>query len=97
MTGRTRNRDLAPRDYLEMHPDDADRLHIADGENVCVQSRWGSTAIAAKVTSRVAPGVLFASFHYPESHVNRLIGPHVDPDSKCPDYKVAAVRVERHP
>lgn len=95
MTRRTSNADLAPCDDLEMNPEDARLLRIDDGSIVEVRSRWGSTRIAARVTPRVARGTLFASFHYPESHVNRLIGPHVDPHSKCPEYKLAAVRVDR--
>jgi predicted molibdopterin-dependent oxidoreductase YjgC len=43
----------------------------------------------------VSPGTLFLSFHYPETHANRVTGPSVDPDSKCPQYKATAVRLNR--
>jgi predicted molibdopterin-dependent oxidoreductase YjgC len=43
----------------------------------------------------VAPGTLFLSFHYPQTHANRVTGPSVDPDSKCPQYKATAVRLRR--
>jgi formate dehydrogenase major subunit len=95
MTRRTPNASLAPHDYLDIHPEDAARLHIENGAAVRVRSRWGSTEVPARLTPHVARGTVFASFHFPESHINRLVGPHVDPDSKCPEYKLTAVCVDR--
>ena len=46
-----------------------------------------------RIGARVAPGTLFLSFHYPETHANRLVGPSRDPESDCPDYKQTAVRL----
>jgi predicted molibdopterin-dependent oxidoreductase YjgC len=94
MTRRTPNRELVSGDFLEIHPDDAAREGIVDGGGVVVESRWGCIRSAARVTTRVAPGTLFVSFHFPESHVNRLTGPYLDPDSKCPEYKITAVRLQ---
>jgi predicted molibdopterin-dependent oxidoreductase YjgC len=93
MTRRTPSRDLAPEDLLEIHPDDAARSAVADGARVVVESRWGRATVTARHARRVAPGTLFLSFHYPETHANALVGPHLDPQSKCPDYKVTAVRI----
>jgi predicted molibdopterin-dependent oxidoreductase YjgC len=42
----------------------------------------------------VSPGTLFLSFHFPETHANRVTGPHRDPISNCPQYKATAVRIE---
>lgn len=93
MTRRTPASRLAPEDWLEVNPSDLDRLHLRDGDRVRVESRWGSVAVHAQASRRVAPGTLFLSFHHPETHANRLIGPHRDPESKCPDYKVVAARL----
>jgi len=94
MTRRTPNRRLVPADVLEIHPEDALREGIDEGAEVIVESRWGCVRTAARRSRRVAPGTLFLSFHFPESHTNRLTGPHVDPDSKCPQYKATAVRLQ---
>jgi predicted molibdopterin-dependent oxidoreductase YjgC len=51
--------------------------------------------VTARHARRVAPGTLFLSFHFPETHANVLVGPHLDPQSKCPDYKVTAVRLRK--
>lgn len=93
MTRRTPNSDLAPRDYLELHAEDAARLGIADGARVRVKSRWGQTTAPARISRRIAPGTSFLTFHYPETLTNCVVGPHTDPTSKCPDYKVIAVEL----
>jgi predicted molibdopterin-dependent oxidoreductase YjgC len=97
MTRRTAHRTLAPADVLEIHPEDAAREKIEDGEAVELESRWGSTRVPARIASRVTPGTLFLSFHYPETHANRVTGPSLDPESKCPQYKATAVRLRRSP
>jgi predicted molibdopterin-dependent oxidoreductase YjgC len=93
MTRRTPNRRLVSSDVLEIHPEDALREGLGEGAELTVESRWGRVRTTAHLSRRVAPGTLFLSFHFPESHTNRLTGPHVDPDSNCPQYKVTAVRV----
>jgi formate dehydrogenase major subunit len=95
MTRRTAHRELAPDDPLEIHPDDARRERVGDGDLLELESRWGATRVRARVSPRVAPGTLFLSFHYPQTHANRVTGPSVDPDSKCPQYKATAVRLRR--
>lgn len=93
MTRRTPNRELADRDWLEIHPRDAVAASIGDGSWVQVESRYGHTRVRARVTRRVAPGTLFLSFHFPETHANALTSGHGDPRSRCPEYKVTAVRI----
>jgi len=95
MTRRTPNRELVPEDILEVNPDDALREGISDGEFIELESHWGLTAMRVRLSQRMAPRTLFAAFHYPETHTNRLTGSCVDPDSKCPNYKVTAVRLRR--
>jgi formate dehydrogenase alpha subunit len=93
MTRRTPSRDLVERDVLEVHPEDAEREGIPDGALVRVESRWGATRVHVRRSQRVTRGSVFLSFHFPETHANRLTGAHLDPLSKCPEYKVTAVRL----
>ena len=95
MTRRTPNRELVPEDVLEVNPGDARQEGIADGETVELESHWGRTSMRVRLSERVAPRTLFLAFHYPETHTNRLTGACVDPDSKCPNYKVTAVRLRQ--
>ena len=95
MTRRTAHRDLSPADVLEIHPEDARREKLADGERVELESRWGSIRVPVRISPRVTPGTLFLTFHYPETHANRVTGPSLDPESKCPQYKATAVRLRR--
>jgi formate dehydrogenase alpha subunit len=93
MTRRTANLELLPSDRLELHPDDAAALGIADGELVEVRSRNGSILIEAHVTERIEPGHVFTAFHFPEVRTNLLVGQSADVDTSCPEYKVVAVAV----
>jgi formate dehydrogenase major subunit len=93
MTRRTGNLELNDRDYLEIHPDDADRLWINDGEMISVRSRQGRTEIMAQVTDRIERGHVFTTFHFPETRTNLLIGSSADVNTSCPEYKVIAVDV----
>ena len=95
MTRRTPNHRLAPHDVLEINPLDAAREGVGDLA-VRLESRWGTITVLAAPSERVPPGVLFLAFHHPETHTNRLVGPHADPVSGCPQYKLTAVRL-RHP
>ena len=80
---------------IEMHPDDAGRLGIVDGEVVGVSSRRGRIEIAAHVTDRVMPGTLFLAFHYREAPANMLTIAALDPVAKIPELKVCAVNVRK--
>jgi len=93
MTRRSGLRELVSEDVLEIHPEDARRDGLGEGEPVTVESRWGSIVVPARHSARVAPGTLFLSFHFPGTHANRLTGPTLDPRSNCPQYKATAVRV----
>jgi predicted molibdopterin-dependent oxidoreductase YjgC len=93
MTRRTANVDLVDRDLLEIHPEDAARLWISDGDRVSIRSRVGRTEIEASVTERIEPGHVFTSFHFPETRTNLLVGQSADVNTSCPEYKVIAVDV----
>jgi predicted molibdopterin-dependent oxidoreductase YjgC len=95
MTRRSRSLLLVSGDALEIHPDDAAARGITDGETVTITSRHGEARARARVTTRSAPGVVFLSFHFPETGANRLTGQVRDRISGCPEYKVTAVEVRR--
>lgn len=94
-TRRTGNLELQGEDLVELHPDDARRLGIADGDRVAVTSARGRIEAHACVTTRVGPGNVFTAFHFPEMRVNVLTSANADRYVSCPEYKVTAVRVER--
>lgn len=91
MTRRTPSAALVGQDALELHPEDAARLRIRDGERVRITSRWGEAVAPARLSRRMIPGTAFLSFHFPQTQTNRVVGPYTDPTSRCPDYKVVAV------
>ncbi|MGO9960268.1 MAG: formate dehydrogenase subunit alpha [Solirubrobacteraceae bacterium] len=93
MTRRTSNIELVDRDWLEIHPVDAARLWISDGDKVSVRSRVGQTELYARITERIEPGHVFTSFHFPEARTNLLVGQSADVNTSCPEYKVVAVDV----
>jgi formate dehydrogenase major subunit len=93
MTRRTGNVELSDRDLLEIHPDDAARLWIEDGDVVSLRSRQGRIEIGAQVTERIEPGHVFTTFHFPETKTNLLVGASADVNTSCPEYKVIAVDV----
>jgi formate dehydrogenase major subunit len=93
MTRRTGNLELMPSDWLELHPRDAARLWVADGDLVSVRSPHGRIELPARVTERIEPGQVFTAFHFPEVRTNLLIGSSADVNTSCPEYKVVAVDV----
>jgi len=80
---------------VEINPQDASKLGIADDEMVKVSSRRGELTARARVTEVSPVGVVFMTFHFAESPANRLTNPVLDPVAKIPEYKVCAVRVEK--
>lgn len=93
MTRRTHNLELAPSDWLEIHPDDAERLWVEEGELVSVRSASGRIELEARLTDRIEPGHVFTAFHFPEIRTNQLVGSSSDVNTSCPEYKVVAVDV----
>ena len=86
---------IEPEGVVEINPEDASRLLVAQGDKVKVSSRRGEVITKAKVTEAVPVGVVFMTFHFAESAANILTNPELDPVSKIPELKVAAVKVER--
>ncbi len=83
-----------PESLVEIHPADAERLKVEDGQPVTVTSRRGSVTAKARVTEKSPRGTVFMNFHFAEAAVNRLTHPSLDPVGKIPGFKVCAVRVE---
>lgn len=94
-TRRTENVQWHDQDLLEIHPHDAEERGVRDGDWVKLISRAGETALRAKITDRVAPGVVYTTFHNPETQANVVTTDYSDWATNCPEYKVTAVQVGR--
>jgi formate dehydrogenase major subunit len=94
-TRRTANVAWHAEDLLEMHPADAEARGITTGDWVGVSSRAGSTVLRATVTDRVQVGVVYTTFHFPESGANVVTTENSDWATNCPEYKVTAVEAVR--
>ncbi|MDI2132501.1 molybdopterin oxidoreductase family protein [Yinghuangia seranimata] len=85
-----------PGPFVELHPQLADRLGVADGELLAVTSRRGRAVAPAKVSTAIRRDTVFMPFHWGGAgRANSLTNPALDPTSKMPEFKVCAVRVER--
>ncbi len=94
-TRRTENVAWHSEDRLEIHPHDAEDRGIVTGDKVSIKSRAGVTVLHTLVTERVQPGVVYTTFHFPESGANVITTDNSDWATNCPDYKVTAVHVEK--
>ena len=92
-TRRTDNIAWHPEDLLEIHPSDAENRGINDGDMVSLRSRAGATSLRAQVTERVAPGVVYTTFHHPATQANVITTDYSDWATNCPEFKVTAVQV----
>jgi formate dehydrogenase major subunit len=92
-TRRTANLAWHHEDRLDIHPDDAESRGIEDGDWVGISSRTGDTLMRAAVSRRMAPGVVYTTFHFPESGANLVTTENSDWATNCPEYKVTAVQV----
>ena len=94
-TRRTENNQWHDEDRLEIHPHDAEERGIVEGDWVGIESRAGDTVLRARVTERVQPGVVYTTFHFPESGANVITTDNSDWATNCPEYKVTAVQATR--
>ena len=92
-TRRTANSIWHGEDVLEIHASDAENRGIGDGDWVRLTSRTGETTLRADVTDRVAPGVVYTTFHHPATQANVVTTEYSDWATNCPEYKVTAVQV----
>jgi formate dehydrogenase major subunit len=92
-TRRTGNVVWHEEDLLEIHPHDAEQRGIYEGNWVRLESRSGATSLRAHITDRVAPGVVYTTFHHPNTQANVVTTDYSDWATNCPEYKVTAVQV----
>jgi formate dehydrogenase major subunit len=92
-TRRTENMVWYDADLLEVHPSDAEMRGIKEGDLVALSSRKGEIALVATITDRVQPGVVYTTFHNPETGANVVTTEHSDWATDCPEYKVTAVQI----
>ena len=95
MTRRTGNVELLKEDVLLIHPKDASKEMIADGDFVCVESPRGKVDIKAKITDEVKPGILSSTFHFPEIMLNNITSDEHCSEAMCPEYKVVSCRIRK--
>lgn len=94
-TRRTKNVAWHHEDVVEIHPHDATERGIKDGDWIGIASRAGETVLRAKLTERVQAGVIYTTFHHPESGANVITTDNSDWATNCPEFKVTAVQVSR--
>ncbi len=92
-TRRTANMEWVKTDMLEIHPVDADARGIRDNDLIALRSRMGETTLHAQISTRMQPGTVFTSFHFPQSGTNVVTTKKFDWATSCPEYKVTAVEV----
>jgi len=92
-TRRTGNVVWHDEDLLEMHPTDAENRGLKTGDFARLASRTGETTLRVLVTDRVAPGVVYTTFHHPATQANVVTTDFSDWATNCPEYKVTAVQV----
>jgi len=92
-TRRTENNKFYSEDRLEIHPHDADERNIKQDDWVGIESRSGQTVLRTTITENVQPGVVYTTFHFPESGANVITTDNSDWATNCPEYKVTAVQV----
>ena len=94
-TRRTENTVWHEEDVLEIHPHDAETRGIKEGDYVKLASRSGETSLRAKITDRVSPGVVYTTFHHPQTQANVITTDFSAWATNCPEYKVTAVQVSQ--
>ena len=92
-TRRTANTVWHGEDTLEIHPSDAEVRGVGDGQLVSLSSRKGDITLRAQITDRVKPGVVYTTFHNPETGANVVTTEYSDWATNCPEYKVTAVQI----
>jgi len=95
MTRRTNNLDIVNEDILLIHPKDAKYRELNTGNIARLYSKRGEVSLKVEVTEKVKEGVVFTTFHFPEHMVNMVTGHGKDEETKCAEYKVSSVEVQK--
>jgi len=83
-----------PENFVDIHPNDAERYGIEDGDEVTVTSRRGEITVTAQVTEDIKEGSIWTTPHFAAASANRLTNDVLDERSKIPEYKAAAAEIE---
>ncbi|MEE9355136.1 MAG: formate dehydrogenase subunit alpha [Methylococcaceae bacterium] len=94
-TRRTENNAWHAEDRLEIHPHDAEDRGMKTDDWAGIKSRSGETVLRVLVSEKVQPGVVYTTFHFPESGANVITTDNSDWATNCPEYKVTAVQVTK--
>ena len=95
MTRRTKNLKIVDEDILLIHPNDAKTRELSSGDIARLYSGRGEVSLKVEVTDKVKEGIVFTTFHFPEHMVNMVTGDGKDEETKCAEYKVSAVNVQK--
>ena len=95
MTRRTKNLKIVDEDILLLHPNDAKTRELNSGDIARLYSGRGEVSLKVEVTDKVKEGIVFTTFHFPEHMVNMVTGDGKDEETKCAEYKVSAVNVQK--
>ncbi len=95
MTRRTNNINIVNEDVLLVHPKDAEKRDLNTGDIGRLYSGRGEVALKVEVTDKVKEGIVFTTFHFPEYMVNMVTGHGKDEETKCAEYKVSSVEVQK--
>jgi formate dehydrogenase major subunit len=87
---------IEPEAFMEMHPQDAENLALAEGDYVTVSSRRGRITLKVRIADRPSVGSIFIPMHFREAAANVLTNPAVDPWGKIPEFKFCAVKIEKY-
>ena len=95
MTRRTKNLNIVDEDILLVNPIDAKERELSNGDIARLYSGRGEVSLKVEVTDKVKEGIVFTTFHFPEHMVNMVTGDGKDEETKCAEYKVSAVQVQK--
>jgi formate dehydrogenase major subunit len=83
-----------PENFVDVHPNDAERYGIEDGDTVKIKSRRGEITVEAHVTEDIVEGSIWTTPHFAAASANRLTNDVLDERAKIPEYKAAAAEIE---
>ena len=95
MTRRTKNLNIVDEDILLVNPIDAKERELNNGDIARLYSGRGEVSLKVEVTDKVKEGIVFTTFHFPEHMVNMVTGDGKDEETKCAEYKVSSVQVQK--
>ena len=83
-----------PENFVDVHPNDAERYGVEDGDEVTLRSRRGEITVEAHVTDDIKEGSIWTTPHFAAASANRLTNDVLDERAKIPEYKTAAAEIE---